>query len=222
MEHSFWDARWSDGRIGFHLDQVNPTLVRHFDEFLRWLGRDTATAATVLVPLCGKSLDMAWLAERSRAVVGVEFVRTAAEQYFAERGVEPDVDANAFVHGNTSIVVDDFFRVGRARIGGVELVYDRAALVAIAPEHRVRYLSQLWRLLEPNGGLFLISFEHDTGTGPPFSIDRVDELFDAAALQGAPFELLRHSERDLLQIEPQFRERGASYLREVLFFARKR
>jgi thiopurine S-methyltransferase len=152
VEHSFWDTRWSDGRTGFHLGEVNPTLVRHFDPFLHWLGRADATSATVLVPLCGKSLDLAWLAERGESVVGVEFVRSAAEQYFEERGVEPDVDRNAFIHGNTSIVVNDFFRVTRSDVGAMDLVYDRAALVAIAPERRAEYLAQVWRLLEPGSG----------------------------------------------------------------------
>jgi thiopurine S-methyltransferase len=222
MEHSFWDVRWADGRTGFHQSDVNPTLGRCFDDFVSWLGRDDAASARAIVPLCGKSLDLAWIAERIGNVVGVEFVRSAAQQYFHERGVAPTVAGSTFTHENTSIVVSDFFALTRSEIGSFDLAYDRAALVAIAPERRVEYLCQLWRLLEPGAGVFLISFEHDTGSGPPFSIDAMDSLFDAAAAAGAPFDAVCHEQRDLMAEEPRFRERGASYLREVLWFARRR
>lgn len=220
MEHAFWDERWADGRIGFHLNEVNPTLSRHFDTFVAWLGTAAARDLSVLVPLCGKSLDLYWLAQRCRRVVGVEFVRTAAEQYFEERGVKPDAQNDTLRHDNTALVVGDFFQVTSATAGEVDIAYDRAALVAIAPERRVEYLAQLHRLLSPGGGVLLISFEHDIGSGPPFSIDAMESLFEQARAVGASFSAERHTERDILDHEPRFRER-ASYLREVVWFVRR-
>ena len=36
------------------------------------------------MPLCGKSLDMKWLAEQGHSVVGIDIVELAAQQFFTE------------------------------------------------------------------------------------------------------------------------------------------
>ena len=58
MDEAFWQRRWARNEIGFHLNEVNPYLRRH------WPSLKLAQGARVLVPLCGKSLDMAWLADQ--------------------------------------------------------------------------------------------------------------------------------------------------------------
>ena len=63
MKPEFWKERWVRGEIGFHQAEVEPGLVTH-------LGGLAPTR--VLVPLCGKSLDLAWLATQGHQVVGVE------------------------------------------------------------------------------------------------------------------------------------------------------
>ncbi len=64
-----WESRWQEGRIGFHLPEVNPYLIRHYGEFLK------KSPENVFVPLCGKTLDLTWLANRAKKVVGVELVK---------------------------------------------------------------------------------------------------------------------------------------------------
>lgn len=75
MDHEFWHARWSSNEIGFHLPQVNPHLL----EFWPTLG--LPAGSRVLVPLCGKTLDMAWLMAQGHRVLGVELSRTAVEAF---------------------------------------------------------------------------------------------------------------------------------------------
>ncbi|MFO6060788.1 hypothetical protein ACLBVL_22730, partial [Pseudomonas aeruginosa] len=29
MQADFWHARWANNQIGFHLDEINPYLMRH-------------------------------------------------------------------------------------------------------------------------------------------------------------------------------------------------
>ena len=78
-------SRWSASPPPFHLTAVNPNLVRWYE---RWIGavRGDAHAAcdagrvAVLVPLCGKSVDMLHLAQRGHTVVGIEIVDAPAEQ----------------------------------------------------------------------------------------------------------------------------------------------
>ena len=53
MTHELWRSRWAEGRIGFHEGRTNAFLAKFIDRFK---GRER-----ILVPLCGKADDMAFL-----------------------------------------------------------------------------------------------------------------------------------------------------------------
>ncbi len=63
MDLDDWKARWADGNTGWH-EQAGNRFLRQW-----WPAR--ADQSRVLVPLCGKALDLKWLAERGHEVVGV-------------------------------------------------------------------------------------------------------------------------------------------------------
>lgn len=219
MQIGFWRERWSEGRIGFHQAGGNAQLRQYFNQFRQSWG-DAEAGGKVLVPLCGKTPDLSWLAAQGYEVVGVEFVENAAVQFFEEAGVTPErsetLSKRCYRYQNVSIIVGDFFGVSPHDLGPFDLVYDRAALVAVEPARREAYVEQLARLLRPSGGLFLLTFEHDTGSGPPFSVDNTEALF------AARFLLERQRQDDILAAEPRFRERGATYMNEVLWFGQRR
>ena len=220
MEHGFWLARWSEGRIGFHEQAGNLRLREHWQAFVaRYGGRHPASPGRVLVPLCGKSADLRWLAARGHEVVGVEFIEAAAQAFFAESGVKPVRTEEAgwvrYQHQAICILVADFFKLPQRAVGKIDLVYDRAALVAVPPERRESYIEQLARLMDLEAKLFLISFEHDIGSGPPFSVA------DAPQLLSSHFDgIERIAAHDILEEEPRFRERGASSMLEIVWFAK--
>ncbi|MNP32022.1 Thiopurine S-methyltransferase [compost metagenome] len=54
MDEQFWQARWAENQIGFHQRETNPYLERY------WSQLQLPTGCQVLVPLCGKTLDMLW------------------------------------------------------------------------------------------------------------------------------------------------------------------
>ena len=54
-----WSNKWREGVTGWHLKEVNPLLIKHFD--LLTDGRQNVSA---FVPLCGKSVDLKWIHER--------------------------------------------------------------------------------------------------------------------------------------------------------------
>jgi thiopurine S-methyltransferase len=223
VEKQFWDSVWQQEHLGFHQAKAHPALERRFAEFIEWLGLEPSNGFRTLVPLCGKSPDLTWLAARCE-VVGVEFVERAAQDYFAELGVKPEVTTSvvpAYSHGRTKLLVGDYFSVRPEHTGRLDVAYDRAALVAVKPEQRVDYLVQTGRLLEPRGGLFLISFEHDTGSGPPFSVEELPRLFERCRESGVPYRFERIEERDILDEEPRFRDRGATFMRESVWFAQR-
>jgi thiopurine S-methyltransferase len=86
MKHRFWNNRWERGEIGFHQAEITPFLSRFFPS----LG--LAKNARVLVPLCGKSLDLLWMREQEYQVVGVELSEQAVSAFFAENGIEPHIE----------------------------------------------------------------------------------------------------------------------------------
>jgi thiopurine S-methyltransferase len=221
MEQSFWKTRWDEGQIGFHEQGGNAMLREHWPTLVaRQAAPRTDAAARVLVPLCGKTVDLTWLAQSGHVVVGVEFVERAAVDYFAELGVTPTRTerggAVCYAHGAVSIWVADFFAISSELVGSFDFVYDRGALVAVTPEQRERYIPHLAQLCKPGAGLFLISFEHDMGSGPPFSVDHVaDRMLPY-------FDVERHAAQDVLDAEPRFKERGASYMIEVVWLGTRR
>lgn len=167
MEQEFWESRWTEGKIGFHLGHAHRSLSANLDLFR---GKQR-----VLVPLAGKSFDVDALAEVADAVYANEFIEQAARAWFAERSFEA-TQAQAYgmkqlTHDGVSYLVGDFFTLEAP--AAFDAAFDRAALVAIDPANRARYVDVLRRSLRPGAVLLLIVFEYDTSklSGPPFSID---------------------------------------------------
>ena len=57
MEKQFWEEKWEAQELGFHLSFVHPILKRNLAAF------DLPAGATVFLPLCGKTLDLVYLAQ---------------------------------------------------------------------------------------------------------------------------------------------------------------
>lgn len=169
MDTGFWHRRWHKNEIAFHEKNVNPLLLKHFGALS--LQKDQR----VFVPLCGKTLDIAWLRAQGFRVVGAELIPLAIEQLFAELGVQPTItDAGTLKHysaENIDIFVGDIFALDAGMLGLADAVYDRAALVALPEDMRVLYAQHLMQLTD-NAPQLLICYEYDQSTqaGPPFSV----------------------------------------------------
>lgn len=211
MDHSFWHQTWNKPQRGFHLDQVNPLLQR----FLPPLSPD----ARILVPLCGKSLDLTWLENKGFMVEGVELSEVAAQEFWQERKVSPQASVegafNCTRSGHLRFWQGDLFDLETSQLGPVDLIYDRAALVAWPEEMRARYLRKLTDLA-PEGTQWLLiclDYPQKEMSGPPFSITpRV--LKELVAPYWQP--VLLHTQ-DILPEEPHFQGRGLSYLLETVW-----
>jgi len=183
MDPQFWFERWAEGRIGFHEGRPNALLVRHLDEL--------AGARRILVPLCGKALDLAFLAAQGFEVVGVELVESAVAAFFAERGLVPEVERRGAVvcyrHDTISILAGDFFHVTRDDVGACDAVYDRAATIALPESTRRRYADHLRSLLERSARALLVTIDYpqERMPGPPFSVplDAVRALHSDAMVE---------------------------------------
>jgi thiopurine S-methyltransferase len=180
MEADFWLTRWEKREIGFHQVEINRFLGQY------WPSLKLASESTVLVPLCGKSRDMRWLAQRGHHVLGVELSEAAVQEFFEEWEKPPKVDQQGsftrYSAENVELLVGDFFALTSKDLQKVAGVYDRAALVALPPEMRRDYVNLLAEILPAKAQTLLITFEYRLGAmeGPPFSIDinAVKSLFE--------------------------------------------
>lgn len=177
MEPAFWHERWSNGQIGFHQERVNPLLDRW------WASCGAAAGATVLVPLCGKTVDLRWLAAQGCAVTGVELSPLAVAALFPET-TAPTVEGalHAWRDGQIEVLRGDFFDVER---GGFDAFWDRAATIALPPDLRRRYAAHLAARVRPGAVGLLVGLAHDGGSGPPFSVPPAE----VEALYGATFHV---------------------------------
>ncbi len=170
MDANFWHQRWEKMEIGFHLSEANPLLVSHF----KALG--LSAGSRVFVPLCGKTLDIAWLLANGYQVAGAELSEIAIRQLFDSLGVQPTVmqigDLKRYSAQGIDIFVGDIFDLTSDLLGIVDAIYDRAALVALPKTMRDRYTAHL-RTMTHHAPQLLICFEYDQSLveGPPFSID---------------------------------------------------
>ncbi|WP_426241335.1 thiopurine S-methyltransferase [Psychrobacter sp. TWP2-1-2] len=176
MNAEFWHSRWQEKRIGFNQSAVNPLLMSYFKQL------NVPAGSRVFVPLCGKSIDMAWLAAQGYDVVGVELVETAVQEFFTEQNISPTVHqyldnpAIKYYQGQLSgqiitLWVADIFALTTEDIGSVNAVYDKAALIALPADMRVQYSAQMYQL-SANAPQFIITLTYDQSkkAGPPFSI----------------------------------------------------
>jgi len=79
-----WVDRWNTGRTGWHEAAGNAGLKAH------WPG--LAPDSRVLVPLCGKSPDMLWLAGQGCHVTGVELSEIAVGAFYAENALPHSIE----------------------------------------------------------------------------------------------------------------------------------
>ena len=175
METPFWLDRWQQGLItGFHLKEVNPQLKRH------WPAIGAAPGSRVLVPLCGKSLDLHWLAAQGHRVLGVELSPLAVAQFFSEAGLSPRQHSSPsgehHVAGPIEIILGNAFTLEAALLAGCDAIYDRAALIALPPDLRARYLDTVYARLPAGCRGLLIALEYPQAErpGPPFSVEQAE------------------------------------------------
>ena len=78
-----WKSRWEEGRIGWHEASGNDALHKHWPT--------PGNGERVLVPLCGKSPDLKWLALEGYEVTGVELSEIAVRAFFEEANLKFEV-----------------------------------------------------------------------------------------------------------------------------------
>ena len=157
---AMWAGRWSKQMTGWHQKAEHHTLAKYADSVLK--GR-----RSVLVPLCGKTVDLTTLALRGHDVLGVEGIHKAIIEYSIENCTTIDLDPmrstgeygpkfDSYVGrmkegGKVELLKGDFFDLPTIGLERVDAVWDRASIVAINPSLRREYVDCIGHVLKSGG-----------------------------------------------------------------------
>ena len=207
-----WRSRWEEGRTGWHEAGGNSALREYWPT--------PGNGKSVLVPLCGKSPDLLWLAQQGYEVTGVELSEIAVHAFFEESGLEYRTrDAGEYrvlesPESNITLICGDYFNFESQPF---DALYDRASLIALPQNLRPRYIHQTKSLLKPGAEQLLITLEYDQSKadGPPFSVlaDEVADYWNNIELISA------HNAID--NTPPKFREAGITEVTESVWISKR-
>lgn len=213
MSEEDWLGRWEQGRIGWHEPLGNSGLRQNWST--------VAAGSRVLVPLCGKTVDMLWLAEQGHDVSGVEISKAAIEAFLSEQQIRYEcgrsgaVDVYRATERAITLYCGDFFAFHAEPF---DALYDRGALVALPKDIRPQYVSHVNELVKPGAYRLIVTLEYDQAraNGPPFSVEP-DEIHRYWP------DLERVSSRnDIDNCPPKFREAGLDEVIEAIWSSKAR
>lgn len=190
-DNALWQQCWRDQQTDFHQDAVNPLLTRY------WRGLGLARGSRVFVPLCGKTLDMIWLAKQGFEVIGLELSPVAVRAFFRENRMQATRrtvgNFTLWQCNNISILCGDYFAASQNELGDIDVVYDRAALTALSENIRRLYVAHLRLIVPVTCKIFLLTVEDaDEGETPEVTLGASAEI---TALYSGAFEIeLAHVE----------------------------
>jgi len=184
--------------IGWHKDDPHRNLIKYGGEIIPSFTaesddktcKESTSDFRIFVPLCGKTVDMAFLAQHPSVsqVVGVDGIKKALVAFSEEHPqleIETGGDSNKvdedvverLTGKGIQLLRGDFFDLNEAVTGKFDMILDRASIVAIQPTLREQYVGVLGKLLKPGGSILLMTVDRRSGkeearkAGPPFSVD---------------------------------------------------
>ena len=214
MQKEFWQQRWKSNQIGFNQLQPNPLLELYFPRL------NLKPNSRIFVPLCGKSIDMLWLANQHHEIIGVELSPIACEAFFNSSQVSPHIiqtdKFTVYQHSNITLISGDFFDLNKKILGQVDAVYDRAALIALPEDLRRRYASFLISLLKPKTPMLLISnsYHQNEMEGPPFSVSEQE----IHALYGEHYGIAKLHDESASMIPEHLKAKGLTSASEQVYY----
>jgi thiopurine S-methyltransferase len=213
VDNQHWLDRWQEDRIGFHESSVNRHLQNWFPRFA------PAPGSRVFMPLCGKAVDIHWIAQQGFTVIGIELSQIAIEALFEENSLDFEYRESdrfgIYQSANITLLQGDFFDLNDADLHNCQLTYDRAALIALERDDRPRYYDHMLSILPAGCDMLLISLEYDQAemSGPPFSVP-TDEILQRYS---NAFSIQTLETSNIIDERPRWRKVGLSALQESVF-----
>ena len=189
LSPDYWARRWVEGDAFWHQQNVNDFLIAHLPAL------DAVKAAVpstrrprLFVPLCGATVDMAYLMAQGWHVVGLDAVEQPLRGFVdAHRAQLRDVRDERTALGvhisaeHIDLYEADLFSpaVTPAFLGGaVDAVWDRGSFVAIGLQQRKAYVEKVVELIDHSlAGLgkpnwLLNAFEYAVHSRGPAAVSR--------------------------------------------------
>lgn len=191
LDLDYWANRWTNNFTGWHQAEGNKPMWEYMNKhYLPSITGKDSKDIKVLVPLCGKAVDMILLHKQGFTVVGVEYATAAVEEFFTENSIpiqsNPPINSKSdqtyTVSGDGRIVIghgDVFkFTPDNLPFPTYDLIWDRGAFEALNKNDRGRYSSLMTSLLAEDGLYLINSKDYDTTEygGPPLAANREDLL----------------------------------------------
>lgn len=209
MEKQVRAESWEASNTRFHRQDVHPYVLKHLTPF-------ALMEKVIFVPLCGRSLDLVYFSQFADRVVGVEQSESVILQFFAENRLAYEKIGERYISNNLTIFCKDLFALTPEEVGEIDLVYDRASLVALPLPMRVGYLQKMEELTAPGTQYFLNTMEYAPEMDmAPFSIGP-EEVYGYF-----PNYLIKHVESPEVPHHRLIRKFGLNYLKEHGFMMRK-
>ena len=213
VDNQHWLDRWKEDRIGFHEASVNHHLQHWFPRLA------PAAGSGVFLPLCGKALDLQWCAQQGCEVLGIELSEIAIEAFFDENSIPFEHSRSdrfgIYKADHITLLQGDFFDLTADDLQHCQLVYDRAALIAMEGANRQRYYDHMLSILAPGCDMLLITLEYDQEEmqGPPFSVPTAEMVQH----YGNHFSIDMLESNSIIDERERWRKVGLSALQESVF-----
>ncbi|XP_042317925.1 thiopurine S-methyltransferase isoform X2 [Sceloporus undulatus] len=212
-----WLQKWQTKNIGFHNEERHPLLRKYLDLLLS--GR---SGLKIFFPLCGKTIEMKWLADLGHHVTGVEISESALKEFFTDQNLSfteetiPEIPgAKLFksTSGNISLYCCSIYDLTSTVTGKFDGVWDRGSLVAVNPSERKRYAQLILSLMNKRCCCLLITCAYDPNKhkGPPFYVPDSE----VKSLYGKYCDIKCLEKIDSLSNRPK--KWGLDYFWEVLY-----
>lgn len=181
-DNALWQQCWRNNETAFHQKTVNANLKRF------WSSLNLDPGSRIFVPLCGKSLDLAWLAAQGHTVIGVELSPIAVRALFKGNRMQPARSRHGkftlWQNGRIDILCGDFFDLVASDLGKVVAIFDSASLTALPEDIRHAYLTHLQKIVPSACKILLLTTEEpevNEVQDQPFAIaDEISELYALA------------------------------------------
>ena len=172
MESEFWIDVWKEKKISFHKEKTNELLINFLPKL------NVKPSSFVFVPLCGKTQDLIYLANLGNKVIGIELSEIGVKEFFTENNISYEVKEVGKLLKYTSDKIDiylgNIFDLTSEILGPIDVVYDRASMIALPIDIRTKYNKKIDELTDSDTKLLLITLEYDQEkvAGPPFSVSK--------------------------------------------------
>ena len=176
-----WDKIYKTGEDKWTNNNVCKELFK-FQDVLT----DGATGLDILLPLCGRTKMMLWLAEKGHRVVGIEWSDAAVKMFFKENGlsyeVKPYAVGEIITHQYTAtekavtIYCGDYFAFKEDNLGGFDCIFDHASIGSFPEAKRAKY-AEITSSFAKSGGRMVLSifdYEHEEHPSMPFAVTEAE------------------------------------------------